>query len=130
MAEHFTKPSFCSYIVYTLVLGCVTQITVILFLTQRFEKLCRAILASMEVENEPKVSVQMFYTLHIPNIFKYDICLSNCSHFWPQVWYVSLALSKDLTIPWLKQIKDVLWTCCQRLKTLKVGLDLKLELVF
>uniref|UniRef100_A0A8C4ICG8 Ubiquitin-protein ligase E3B n=1 Tax=Dicentrarchus labrax TaxID=13489 RepID=A0A8C4ICG8_DICLA len=55
----------------------------------RFEKLCRAILASMEVENEPKV------------------------------WYVSLALSKDLTIPWLKQIKDVLWTCCQRLKNLK-----------
>ncbi|XP_075875659.1 ubiquitin-protein ligase E3B [Nelusetta ayraudi] len=55
----------------------------------RFEKLCRAILASMEVENEPKV------------------------------WYVSLALSKDLTISWLKQIKDVLWTCCQRLKSLK-----------
>lgn len=55
----------------------------------RFEKLCRAILASMEVENEPKV------------------------------WYVSLALSKDLTIPWLKQVKDVLWTCCQLMKTLK-----------
>uniref|UniRef100_A0A3P8U1Q6 Ubiquitin-protein ligase E3B n=1 Tax=Amphiprion percula TaxID=161767 RepID=A0A3P8U1Q6_AMPPE len=55
----------------------------------KFEKLCRAILASMEVENEPKV------------------------------WYVSLALSKDLTIPWLKQIKDVLWTCCQLLKNLK-----------
>ncbi|XP_008280282.1 ubiquitin-protein ligase E3B [Stegastes partitus] len=55
----------------------------------RFEKLCRAILASMEVENEHKV------------------------------WYVSLALSKDLTIPWLKQIKDVLWTCCQLLKNLK-----------
>ncbi|XP_061762489.1 ubiquitin-protein ligase E3B [Nerophis ophidion] len=55
----------------------------------RFEKLCRAILSSMEVENEPKV------------------------------WYVSLALSKDLTIPWLKQIKDVLWTCCQLLKSLK-----------
>ncbi|CAL9708334.1 unnamed protein product [Knipowitschia caucasica] len=56
---------------------------------QRFEKLCRAILASMEVENEPKV------------------------------WYVSLALSKDLTIAWLKQIKDVLWTCCILLKKLK-----------
>ncbi|XP_058491280.1 ubiquitin-protein ligase E3B [Solea solea] len=55
----------------------------------RFEKLCRAILASMEVENEPKV------------------------------WYVSLALSKDLTIPWLKQVKDVLWVCCQLLKNLK-----------
>lgn len=55
----------------------------------RFEKLCRAILASMDAENEPKV------------------------------WYVSLALSKDLTIPWLKQIKDVLWTCCQLLKNLK-----------
>uniref|UniRef100_A0A8C6SDZ6 Ubiquitin-protein ligase E3B n=1 Tax=Neogobius melanostomus TaxID=47308 RepID=A0A8C6SDZ6_9GOBI len=56
---------------------------------RRFEKLCRAILASMEAENEPKV------------------------------WYVSLALSKDLTIAWLKQIKDVLWTCCELLKKLK-----------
>lgn len=55
----------------------------------RFEKLCRTILASMEVENEPKV------------------------------WYVSLALSKDLTIAWLKQIKDVLWTCSELLKHLK-----------
>uniref|UniRef100_A0A8C5H7Y4 Ubiquitin-protein ligase E3B n=1 Tax=Gouania willdenowi TaxID=441366 RepID=A0A8C5H7Y4_GOUWI len=55
----------------------------------RFEKLCRSILASMEAENEPKV------------------------------WYVSLALSKDLTIPWLKQIKDVLWIGCQLLKKLK-----------
>ncbi|KAJ8286077.1 hypothetical protein GJAV_G00034290 [Gymnothorax javanicus] len=55
----------------------------------RFEKLCRCILASMEVENEPKV------------------------------WYVSLALSKDLTIPWIKQIKDVLWLSCEFLKKLK-----------
>ncbi|CAB1321602.1 unnamed protein product, partial [Coregonus sp. 'balchen'] len=54
-----------------------------------FEKLCRSILGSMEVENEPKV------------------------------WYVSLALSKDLTIPWIKQIKDVLWVSCQFLKKLK-----------
>uniref|UniRef100_A0A8C8J6H4 Ubiquitin-protein ligase E3B n=2 Tax=Oncorhynchus TaxID=8016 RepID=A0A8C8J6H4_ONCTS len=55
----------------------------------RFEKLCRSILGSMEVENEPKV------------------------------WYVSLALSKDLTIPWIKQIKDVLWVSCNFLKKLK-----------
>uniref|UniRef100_A0A8C1S9K9 Ubiquitin-protein ligase E3B n=1 Tax=Cyprinus carpio TaxID=7962 RepID=A0A8C1S9K9_CYPCA len=55
----------------------------------RFEKLCRIILSSMDVENEPKV------------------------------WYVSLALSKDLTIPWLKQIKDVLWVSCEFLKKLK-----------
>ncbi|XP_061115724.1 ubiquitin-protein ligase E3B [Conger conger] len=55
----------------------------------RFEKLCRFILASMEVENEPKV------------------------------WYVSLALSKDLTIPWIKQIKDILWLSCEFLKKLK-----------
>ncbi|XP_056146463.1 ubiquitin-protein ligase E3B [Lampris incognitus] len=55
----------------------------------RFEKLCRAILGSMEAENESKV------------------------------WYVSLALSKDLTIPWLKQIKDILWVSCQLLKNLK-----------
>ncbi|KAJ8378256.1 hypothetical protein AAFF_G00244600 [Aldrovandia affinis] len=55
----------------------------------RFEKLCRFILASMEVENESKV------------------------------WYVSLALSKDLTIPWIKQIKDILWVSCEFLKKLK-----------
>ncbi|XP_048852137.1 ubiquitin-protein ligase E3B [Brienomyrus brachyistius] len=55
----------------------------------RFEKLCRVILSSMEVENDQKV------------------------------WYVSLALSKDLTIPWIKQIKDILWVCCEFLKVLK-----------
>ncbi|MBN3304295.1 UBE3B ligase, partial [Amia calva] len=55
----------------------------------RFEKLCRCILASMEVENEPKV------------------------------WYVSLALSKDLTILWIKQVKDILWVSCEFLKKLK-----------
>ncbi|RXM95248.1 Ubiquitin-protein ligase E3B [Acipenser ruthenus] len=46
---------------------------------ERFEKLCRCILGSMEVENEHKV------------------------------WYVSLALSKDLTLLWIKQVKDILW---------------------
>ncbi|KAF2986584.1 hypothetical protein EK904_009209, partial [Melospiza melodia maxima] len=55
----------------------------------RFEKLCRCILTSMDVENEPKV------------------------------WYVSLALSKDLTLLWIKQIKDILWFCCEFLKQLK-----------
>ncbi|KAI1233067.1 hypothetical protein IHE44_0006260, partial [Lamprotornis superbus] len=55
----------------------------------RFEKLCRYILNSMDVENEPKV------------------------------WYVSLALSKDLTLLWIKQIKDILWFCCEFLKQLK-----------
>lgn len=38
----------------------------------------------------------------------------------PQVWYVSLALSKDLTLLWIKQIKDILWFCCEFLKQLKV----------
>lgn len=56
---------------------------------ERFEKLCRCILSSMEAENEPKV------------------------------WYVSLALSKDLTLLWIKQIKDILWYCCEFLKQLK-----------
>ncbi|XP_072003524.1 ubiquitin-protein ligase E3B [Engystomops pustulosus] len=55
----------------------------------RFEKLCRCILTSMECENEPKV------------------------------WFVSLALSKDLTLLWIKQIKDILWLCCEYLKMLK-----------
>ncbi|XP_028853145.1 ubiquitin-protein ligase E3B [Denticeps clupeoides] len=65
----------------------------------RFEKLCRTILSSMDVENEPKV------------------------------WYVSLALSKDLTIPWLKQIKDVLWISCEFLKTLKPDIMQESKLV-
>uniref|UniRef100_A0A8I3PL30 Ubiquitin-protein ligase E3B n=2 Tax=Canis lupus familiaris TaxID=9615 RepID=A0A8I3PL30_CANLF len=56
---------------------------------ERFEKLCRCILSSMEAENEPKV------------------------------WYVSLALSKDLTLLWIKQIKHVLWYCCEFLEQLK-----------
>lgn len=47
--------------------------------------------------------------------------------FLPQAWYVSLALSKDLTILWLKQIKDVLWISCQQLKTLKVCVGLKMS---
>ncbi|XP_072271473.1 ubiquitin-protein ligase E3B [Pyxicephalus adspersus] len=55
----------------------------------RFEKLCRCILNSMECENDPKV------------------------------WFVSLALSKDLTLLWIKQIKDILWICCEFLKMLK-----------
>ncbi|KAK2501549.1 hypothetical protein MC885_004989 [Smutsia gigantea] len=56
---------------------------------KRFEKLCRCILSSMDAENEPKV------------------------------WYVSLALSKDLTLLWIKQIKDILWYCCEFLEQLK-----------
>lgn len=57
---------------------------------ERFEKLCRCILSSMDTENEPKM------------------------------WYESLALSKDLTLLWIKQIKDILWYCCQFLQQLKV----------
>ncbi|XP_007953188.1 ubiquitin-protein ligase E3B [Orycteropus afer afer] len=56
---------------------------------ERFEKLCRCILSSMDAENEPKV------------------------------WYVSLALSKDLTLTWIKQIKAILWYCCEFLQQLK-----------
>ncbi|KAM6166658.1 ubiquitin-protein ligase E3B isoform 2-T3 [Erethizon dorsatum] len=56
---------------------------------ERFEKLCRCILNSMDAENEPKV------------------------------WYVSLALSKDLTLLWIKQIKSILWYCCEFLEQLK-----------
>ncbi|KAM3826080.1 ubiquitin-protein ligase E3B isoform 2-T6 [Vipera latastei] len=56
---------------------------------ERFEKLCRCILSSMEAENDPKV------------------------------WYVSLALSKELTLLWIQQVKDVLWICCEFLKLLK-----------
>ncbi|XP_040475742.1 ubiquitin-protein ligase E3B isoform X3 [Ursus maritimus] len=57
---------------------------------ERFEKLCRCILSSMDAENEPKV------------------------------WYVSLALSKDLTLLWIKQIKHILWYCCEFLEQLKI----------
>ncbi|XP_078277449.1 ubiquitin-protein ligase E3B [Rhinoraja longicauda] len=56
---------------------------------ERLQKLCNCILNSMEVENEPKV------------------------------WYVSIALSKDLTLLWIKQVKDLLWICCVFLKQLK-----------
>lgn len=56
---------------------------------ERLEKLCRSVLSSMDAENEPKV------------------------------WYVSLALSKDLTLLWIKQIKSILWYCCELLGQLK-----------
>nr|KAF6468518.1 ubiquitin protein ligase E3B [Rousettus aegyptiacus] len=56
---------------------------------ERFEKLCCCILSSMDAENDPKV------------------------------WYVSLALSKDLTLLWIKQIKDILRYCCELLGQLK-----------
>ncbi|OCU01677.1 hypothetical protein XELAEV_18007471mg [Xenopus laevis] len=68
----------------------------------RFEKLCRCILNSMESDNEPKV------------------------------WFVSLALSKDLTLLWIKQIKYILWYCCEFLKQLKPDIlqDSKLITVY
>lgn len=84
----------------------------------------------MEVENEPKVSVHVFIRSSYQTFFHVIYVTVTVLTFGPQVWYVSLALSKDLTIPWLKQIKDVLWTCCQRLKNLKVTLNLKLKSVF
>lgn len=118
-------------IVKILVLGCLTWMGLILCITQRFEKLCRAILASMEVENEPKVSVLTFYLVHLNHPYMWFLSQWQLVFtFGSQVWYVSLALSKDLTIPWLKQIKDVLWTCCQLLKNLKVSFDLKRKNVF
>lgn len=65
------------------VLCCVTQLTVILFITQRFEKLCRAILASMEVENEPKVSVHVFILWkYLTFLYKVIYLISNWSHVW------------------------------------------------
>lgn len=33
---------------------------------------------------------------------------------------MSLALSKDLTLLWIKQIKHILWCCCEFLEQLKV----------
>ncbi|XP_069475520.1 ubiquitin-protein ligase E3B isoform X2 [Ambystoma mexicanum] len=65
----------------------------------RFEKLCRCILNSMDFENEPKV------------------------------WYVSLALSKDLTLLWIKQVKDILWLSCEYLKQLKPDILQEYKLV-
>ncbi|XP_019615606.1 PREDICTED: LOW QUALITY PROTEIN: ubiquitin-protein ligase E3B-like [Branchiostoma belcheri] len=54
-----------------------------------FQTLCRYILASMEVEGDSKI------------------------------WYVSLALSKEHVLPWIQQMKKLLWQCCCYLKTLK-----------
>ncbi|MEE6508193.1 hypothetical protein FKM82_019785 [Ascaphus truei] len=48
------------------------------------------------------------------------------------VWFVSIALSKDLTLLWIKQIKDLLWHCCEFLKLLKpdILLDSKVITVY
>ncbi|KAI8477621.1 Ubiquitin-protein ligase E3B, partial [Branchiostoma belcheri] len=36
-----------------------------------------------------------------------------------KIWYVSLALSKEHVLPWIQQMKKLLWQCCCYLKTLK-----------
>lgn len=55
----------------------------VLYITQRFEKLCRAILASMEVENEPKVSVHMFIPWkYLTFLYEVIYFISNWSHVW------------------------------------------------
>ena len=33
--------------------------------------------------------------------------------------YVSVALNKDYVLSWIKQIKDILWKCCEYLDLLK-----------
>uniref|UniRef100_A0A8C7DS45 Ubiquitin-protein ligase E3B n=1 Tax=Naja naja TaxID=35670 RepID=A0A8C7DS45_NAJNA len=43
----------------------------------------------------------------------------SCDSIVLQVWYVSLALSKELTLLWIQQVKGVLWICCEFLKLLK-----------
>lgn len=77
------------------------------------------ILSSMDGENEPKVSG----VCTDPGLRRGSVCerrvVTRLSAVF-QVWYVSLALSKDLTIPWLKQIKDLLWISCEFIKKLKV----------
>lgn len=37
-----------------------------------------------------------------------------------QVCYVYLVLNKAVVLPWIAQIKEVLWKCCTFLKSLKV----------
>lgn len=37
-----------------------------------------------------------------------------------QVCYVYLVLNKTVVLPWIAQIKEVLWKCCTFLKSLKV----------
>ncbi len=38
-----------------------------------------------------------------------------------QFQYVSLAMNKTLVLPWISQLKEVLWRCCLHLKTLRVS---------
>lgn len=54
MFSYFVTVLIILYYVYSWM-----NYAVFLFIKQRFEKLCRAILASMEVENEPKVSLHV-----------------------------------------------------------------------
>lgn len=79
----------------------------------------------MEVENDPKVSQfgrnEKLFSENPSSLCPVMLILLLFVCRVPQVWYVCLALSKDLTILWLKQIKDVLWMCCECLKKLKVG---------
>jgi hypothetical protein len=35
--------------------------------------------------------------------------------------YVSLLMSKELVLPWIAQLKELLWKCCKYFTVLKVG---------
>ncbi|XP_072163453.1 ubiquitin-protein ligase E3B-like [Diadema setosum] len=59
---------------------------------KRFEKVCRYVIASMESSKDMKV------------------------------WYVSLALNKEYLLPWIYQLKQILWMCASQLKQLKPDL--------
>ncbi|XP_032220444.2 ubiquitin-protein ligase E3B isoform X2 [Nematostella vectensis] len=37
----------------------------------------------------------------------------------PKVWYVSVALSQDLILLWIQQVKRLLWLCCHFMRKLK-----------
>ncbi|XP_030847957.1 ubiquitin-protein ligase E3B [Strongylocentrotus purpuratus] len=61
---------------------------------KRFEKICRYLTASMESSKDAKV------------------------------WYVSLALTKEYVLPWIQQLKQILWLCASQLKKLKPDLPI------
>ncbi|XP_031572556.1 ubiquitin-protein ligase E3B-like [Actinia tenebrosa] len=60
------------------------------------------------------------------------IILSSMEQNNPKVWYISVALSQDLILLWIQQVKNILWHCCRLMRKLKphIGNDSKEIIIY
>lgn len=72
--------------------------------------------------------VCMFHHCH----YRYRYLVTSIELENVKISYVGVALNKDYSIAWIKQVKQLLWICCEYLDTLKpeVSQDYKSILLF